>query len=351
MRLLPLIALLLGLFHGAHSFISHGRWIGRCRSRPLAPLRCLGADLLQEPETKPAVHAREQIIASALDDVKNVINKLMILDSESGTKDLSSVASPLLLEHSRVLCKEQVYEVIIEEMLSAANSTEKAEQVRRINALVSGFVEAERRARARAKVNYVLAGASTNRLEEAIKMLSGNDEIDGLLMAFLDSLIRKEQRKATESMQPSPLDEERRGPGAANKEEAQKDTALSVLKMVRRRLKAEVVTRDQQEFRLLAALLPLDPSDRSVLLHQELTLIESIESFTKFVQEGVKYINENGLQAVDRAGTGTVQLPATTVAVMKDILLDLKGMQDKLITGYAGQRSFVVESKDDDMAM
>ena len=63
------------------------------------------------------------------------------------------------------------------------------QQVEAIDAFLGGFVASERKQRARLKLNYVIAGASTNRLDQSIRLLADSDEIDDSLLAFIDRCV------------------------------------------------------------------------------------------------------------------------------------------------------------------
>ena len=65
--------------------------------------------------------------------------------------------------------------------------------IERVDAFLTGFISSERKARSKLKLNYIIAGASSNRMESAIGMLSETDQIDDDLLMFIDALIRKKK--------------------------------------------------------------------------------------------------------------------------------------------------------------
>jgi hypothetical protein len=124
-------------------------------------------------------------VVSIEEEVLRIVD--MCLETVSQTPDLGA-----LLEGAHLLAKDDVYEQIIDAKLKNCKTPEEAQNVNRVNAFLKGFVVTERKSRSRLKVNYLIAGATSGRLEESVMLLSETDEIDVELLEYLDSLIKKE---------------------------------------------------------------------------------------------------------------------------------------------------------------
>eukprot|EP01036_Dinobryon_divergens_P024805 gene24805-33285_t len=193
-------------------------------------------------------------------------------------------------------------------------------------------------------MNYILAGASTNRLDSAIRTLAESDELDEDLIIYLESLIRKEMTRSLGSMGKS------LNIAALSDNEAEFDReqekllqgigqkTVEVLKMILRRLKAQIATAGRDELQLLADLLQEDnPETRMLMLRKELKRVEAIESFCSFLQDGVEHIRQKGGSARDpNDAKTTVELSANTISKMEDILYDVTSMKKELETGLVG---------------
>ena len=220
--------------------------------------------------------------------INNIIDNVLIYSSSN--KDLSGFDPHFLLENAHIITSGRIYESTMNDRMEAARegSGEALTQLEKVDALLQGFVTAERKQRARLKVTYVLAGAESGRLNEGIALLSEryphrahclpvilsvlfsdyyalfitvcSGEIDDDLMKYLDRVIKKELLKAM-------------GPGATLSEDSSSDAdssitdreeesleagvkaTLSVLRMVQKLLQAELKTQKRREVRLLSALL------------------------------------------------------------------------------------------------
>lgn len=166
----------------------------------------------------------------------------------------------------------------------------------------------------------------------------------------------------------------------------QKDT-LSVLRMVERRLAAQMRVKDRDDIQLLAKLInegdtevdslgrlphshtinSIHPSfvrlcpskERSLLLKRFLDRVELLESFEQFLLQGVEY-----LTAVERAGSdrsvdvseGTrgdksmgmsTELPrAEVLQQVRDVLLEVRSLRDKLSSGREGSDVYSTTKED-----
>eukprot|EP01039_Chlorochromonas_danica_P000802 gene802-870_t len=273
------------------------------------------------------------------------------IDIAKGEDGLKKFGPPFLLENSHVLCKGRLYESVIDDMIKQSSTSSRTENLERVHALISGFLTAERKARARTKVNYILAGASSNRLNEAISLLVDSEEVDDDLVAYLDYLLQKEalRSKGIESL----LEEERSDedddlPNFTSSAFSKKNNAEEVLRMVKRRLLAEVRTQGKSDVRLLAKLLQItDADERLAMLKKDLTKIEYIESFTGFLEEGIAFLKDQGLKAKDKASGDTIELPSEVISKMEGLLMDVRALSRGLETGSREGSIFEINSEDE----
>jgi hypothetical protein len=77
----------------------------------------------------------------------------------------------LLVDNSHVLAKGTLYEDVVRELMLSAAVDDRA-HIHAADAFLKGFVSSERKKRLKLKVNYILAGAQSKRLDEAIDLLS-----------------------------------------------------------------------------------------------------------------------------------------------------------------------------------
>ena len=309
-------------------------------------------------------------------DIKMLVN--IFIDAEKSSADgFRSVNPSLLLDNSHVLTKGRIYEGVMEELLQAdGDGRADTAIIERVDAFLTGFIHSERKSRSKLKLNYIIAGASSNRLESAIGMLSETDQIDDDLLMFIDALIRKKKMlttgKALGSMSgydalddeglPNPGGGERPSMTGEEKDEDSRvhgdddddvvglgegNDAVAVLQMVRRRLVAEVRTGDKPELRLLAALLAEpDISQHEKMIKAQLVKVEQMERFETFLENGINHLSAEDAQttgddegesarqpfALDveshngaKDGTDREVAP-DTVEKMKDVLVTLRGV-------------------------
>lgn len=103
-------------------------------------------------------------------EISDIINMYMQKCSEN--VPLSSVNPGVLIENSFLLSKVGFYEEIMEEYLNACTSLEEVVQLEKVDGYLRKFISSERKSRSRLKINYLMAGAVSNRFEEAVQTLS-----------------------------------------------------------------------------------------------------------------------------------------------------------------------------------
>eukprot|EP01031_Cornospumella_fuschlensis_P024432 gene24432-29532_t len=327
-------------------------------------------DLNSLPNTSPSSKPTTTMSSFVQDEINSIINILIKVDSLDPKQGLTNHASPLLLENTHVLCKGREYENLMSRLLRESKGSERNEQLERVHALVSGFVQAERKNRARQKMNYVLAGATSGRIDQAIQMLVETEEIDDDLLIFIDYLVEKEQARSRGGTY-SPL----YPPSPSSSSSAPSSATLDVLLMVQRRLRAETVTSKEDFVRILHILLSLPPSlspaERVTKIRELLKSIEQMRHFEDFVQSGVDFIKKNGMRAKEpgRKGSKTtkriiddsdqldgesgmaedisvreVELSPIVLEQMKDLLIDIRSITKTLYTGGVGDTVFEMQS-------
>ncbi len=106
-------------------------------------------------------------------NIKEEIQK--IVDSYLFTKpgtSFKSINPSLLIENSHILAKQGIYEEIMDEKLNMCDSIEEVTQIEKVDNFLRKFITTERKSRSRLKLNYLMAGATSSRFEQAIQTLS-----------------------------------------------------------------------------------------------------------------------------------------------------------------------------------
>lgn len=321
-------------------------------------------------------------------DIKMLVN--IFIDAEkSNPEGFRSVNPSLLLDNSHILTKGRLYEGVMEELLQTqGEGRAETAVIERVDAFLTGFINSERKARSKLKLNYIISGASSNRLESAVGMLSETDQIDDDLLMFIDALIRKKKMTTSGKAQSGSMssydaldDEGLPNPGGGarpsmtggEEENSASDVsgdedddvvglgegndAIAVLQMVRRRLVAEIRTGDKPELRLLAALLAEpDVSQHEKMIRTQLVKVEQMERFETFLENGVNHLSAE--DAVTEEGEGESPKPFAldvdakggkdksvapdTVEKMKDVLVTLRGAMKM----FGNKDIFEVQSDD-----
>ena len=224
------------------------------------------------------------------EDVYRIIYQLLEsqreIESESD-RDSSGetrLDTKILLDNAHILVQSNIYEQAMEELLNSCDSEEAVNTLERIDGFVGSFIQNERKSRCRLKLTYLINGATSNRLEEAISKLSNADEIDENLLRFVDSLIQKRIFMVG-------------GPTADREDEillpsSGKD-AVNVLKLVYQRLKAEIQLKEDFNLKLLAILISeKDDDNLDSILRKALTTVEKFQVFSNYVEEGIEHLSQ-----------------------------------------------------------
>jgi hypothetical protein len=159
---------------------------------------------------------------------------------------------------------------------------------------------------------------------------SRSDEIDDDLQSFVRQLIKKEEERFS-GIEPIVNDRNElvfEPQTFSVSDRRQESPALSVLKLIYKRVKAEMLTKSDTNIKLLHALLRCKPDDRLPLLQQQLRRIELIMNFTEYVEDALAFVEAHDGRG--RQGGEQVQLAAGTVEVLRDVLRDIRDFQRQL---------------------
>ena len=119
-----------------------------------------------DDNTSPVIDIKDSI----RQEISEIINVYMQKCAEN--MPLSSINPGILIENSFLLSKVGFYEEIMEEYLNACTSLEEVLRIEKVDGFLRKFISSERKSRSRLKINYLMAGATSNRFEEAVQTLS-----------------------------------------------------------------------------------------------------------------------------------------------------------------------------------
>jgi hypothetical protein len=274
------------------------------------------------------------------EDIRSLVN--VFIEAEKTNKDgFRSINPSFLLDNSHILTKGRLYEGVMDGLLQDSGETNRADTaiLERVDAFLTGFINSERKSRSKLKLNYIMSGASSNRLESAISMLSETEQVDDDLLMYIDALTRRKMmasggKATTTAVMNSPLDEEGlpnpSGSMDARPSMTSEDTedgvdvddvsdgdfvglgegndAVAVLQMIRRRLVAEVRTTGKPELRLLAALLAEpDVGKHAGMLRAALVKVEQMERFETFLENGIVHLSSEEAELATDSSEGSAE--------------------------------------------
>lgn len=104
---------------------------------------------------------------SIQDEIREIIQ--IFVTAEGG---VNSVSPSILLENAHILSKGKLYEYAIEKTIEECANVRDIAKIEAVDAFMKGFIISERKQRSRLKMNYMMSGASSNRLDQAIALLS-----------------------------------------------------------------------------------------------------------------------------------------------------------------------------------
>ena len=265
---------------------------------------------------------------SIKDEIFATIN--LLLDA----KDSSKLKMRILMENAHILTTGNLYEEAIDELLNFCESEEGVLRLEKFDSMIRSFVQSERKSRCRLKVNYLVAGASSNRLEQAIEMLSNADEIDDNLLRFISGLIQKKLGET--GLTSDNIENKLDGPGEA---------VVDVLKLIYDRLKAEIQVRGNCNLKLLARLVHEDPTDSNfkTIIKKTLTTVEEIESFATFLEHGVDHLTE----MLQKETSASRDMDVLTLQRMRNIRKSLSSLLMQLKTGLTDEDNLFSTYPDD----
>jgi len=268
------------------------------------------------PRRNPGLRAESSkplsdVTLSVENDINGIVDLCLRADASPG--GLPSISPSVLTLNAAYLAKGRLYEKVVKKRLEEAVKSEESARLERVDSFLHGFVQSERKKRARLKVNYIMAGATTGRLEESIEMLYEADEIDETLLLYINGLINTQLSR-------SPAVE---FPGKEVLEGGSGENSIAILKLIYRRLEAQVKTVNaKKELLLLAKLVgEKDPQRRVDILKKQLTKVEDMETFVLFVADGIEHLTKSSSQDNQ-----------VSIERMKDLLVDAKSMLNPLLS-------------------
>lgn len=247
-----------------------------------------------------------------------------------------------LADYAHILSKGLLYEEVIKKKIASSTSSLETIALEKVDNSIGSFVQTERKNRARMKLNYILAGVSTNRLDSALELLLESDEIDDALMSYLDSLIDKELLRGI-------------GPtsglssASGNTEESEKEeikalsklnqNALQVLQSVKKRLQAEIKLKDRQDLKIISKLLAVDSAEtRETILRRSLQRIEDIEDLESMLSESIDYVSSQSAENNNET---------PLLARLRDLSWLVSQIRTSLVTGIKDESTLFSTSAED----
>lgn len=101
------------------------------------------------------------------EEINNIIQ--MFVSAPGG---VSSISPTVLMDNAHILTKGKLYEYVIDKTIQECDNNREIAKIEQVDAYLRGFIVSERKQRSRLKMNYMMSGASSNRLDEAISLLS-----------------------------------------------------------------------------------------------------------------------------------------------------------------------------------
>ena len=101
------------------------------------------------------------------EEIKGIIK--IFVDAPGG---IGSINPTVLMDNAHILTKGKLYEYVIDKTIQECDNNRDIAKIEQVDAFMRGFIVSERKQRSRLKINYVMSGASSNRLDEAISLLS-----------------------------------------------------------------------------------------------------------------------------------------------------------------------------------
>ena len=133
-------------------------------------------------------------------------------------------------------------------------------------------------------------------------------------------------------------------------------TTIDVLRMVERRLLAQVKMKSQFEVKLLAKVLNInDEIEQEALLKASLSTIASIEAFYAFVADGIEHLNEKSMTSYNindeviakPQDKKSGELSVDTIEKMKNIMILIDKIKLTLRTGLKDPDDVFARSHDE----
>lgn len=286
------------------------------------------------------------MMISSKEEIFGIINEVLLETAEDG----SQVNTKALIESAHILAMNNLYEEAMEELLNSRDvSKESVLLLEQVDAVIKSFINSERKTRSRLKVNYLISGALSDRLEAAVLMLANTNEIDDNLLRFVDSLIHRRISLAA-------------GPTASFGEEDEDmlsgsgKVAVDVLKLIHKRLKVEIKMKGNVDLKLMAVLVRENNEENyESIIKKELTSVEKFESFSAFLDSGLEHlskaIRESNVDTDTYTDTDAdgkeIDTNVITLQKMREIKRTVQSLLGNLKTGLLDENDLFSTSPDD----
>jgi hypothetical protein len=106
-------------------------------------------------------------VLSIQEEIRSIVEVFKTADGGVGSVDPS-----ILTDNAHILTKSKFYEIVMEDIIRGCVTSKEVTKIEAIDSFLRGFIVSERKQRSRLKLNYIIAGASSNRLDESIQMLA-----------------------------------------------------------------------------------------------------------------------------------------------------------------------------------
>lgn len=278
-------------------------------------------------------------------DITGILSNLLSKEIQAVNQGSTTTPDPsLLLENAYLLSKGRLYESCMRDLVGQCGTAQEVKAAERLDTYLRGFILSERKSRARLKLNYIMAGAASNRLDQAVVLLAESDEIDDDLLAHVDALVKKEMIRSI-------------GPAYDAEDKSEEDKldsvgkyAVDVLRMVKRRLQVELQSEGQPDVKLLGLCL----NERRVEAIEEmvcsLASVERIEQFDAFIASGISYLLEDLAGPAEDKSEARLKQEASkgvTLARMRDVKGIVERVLQRLETGLADSSDIFSTDADD----
>lgn len=138
---------------------------------------------------------------------------------------------------------------------------------------------------------------------------------------------KEPQKDGLESVRNS-KDELEYDPQSSSAMESSSVSAYEVLRMIYKRVKAELLTRTNSNLKLLNAMIRCNPLERPTFLESQVRTVEQLDEFSEYVSNALSFVDKHDGQGAQ--GGEKIQLAAGTIETIRDILRDIEELQNRI---------------------